>query len=175
MQFALADRHTAEQRTFDLAAVTARRKLNGCFGATVNLPIAVSTTTPGGSGWVGLVRRIVTSHVPFAVGQVTQPFLLQISISPFGLTLQTQRAPLAVLSMHMPTASRPVVAKALDAATMNASAATVRKVASEHCHQSSSNEPLVGRCGGIGRGNGRGFGAVNCTPTVHCVFGLSQV
>jgi hypothetical protein len=36
-----------------------------------------------------------------------------MSISPFPFTLQPHRAPLAVLSMHTPTASLPVMAWAL--------------------------------------------------------------
>lgn len=62
---------------------------------------------------VGCSRPVLaTVHSSVADGHVTHPFLLQISISPLSLTDQAQRAPLAVLSMHMPTAVLPSVAKA---------------------------------------------------------------
>jgi hypothetical protein len=56
---------------------------------------------------------------------VTHPFLLQISISPLSLTDQAQRAPLAVLSMHMPTAVLPSTAKAGVGINVTAMPATI--------------------------------------------------
>jgi hypothetical protein len=41
-----------------------------------------------------------------------QPFLLQMSIEPSSDTAHPQRAPVAVLSIHIPTAVLPLVAEA---------------------------------------------------------------
>jgi hypothetical protein len=59
-----------------------------------------------------LGARAAATHWASADGQVTHPFLLQMSIEPSLLTDHPQRAPLAVLSMHMPTAVLPFVAEA---------------------------------------------------------------
>jgi hypothetical protein len=82
-------------------------------GVTLNMPTDVMTTDPGGSDRPGRGRaRAATVHRDVAEGQVTQPFLLQISISPLSFTDHAHRAPVAVLSMHIPTAVRPSVADA---------------------------------------------------------------
>jgi hypothetical protein len=71
------------------------------------------TSVPTGSGVVGRFRPFrATVHSPVADGQVTHPLLFQISMEPSLLTDHAQRAPLAVLSMHWPTAVLPSVAKA---------------------------------------------------------------
>src|SRR5690606_21663679 len=70
---------------------------------TSNQPTDVLMTVPGRMS-PGRGLLLATVHWSVADGQVTQPFLLQMSISPLSFTDQAQRAPLAVLSMHMPTA-----------------------------------------------------------------------
>lgn len=72
------------------------------------------------SGRLGL--RLADTHSDVADGQVTQPLLLQTSIEPSLLTAQPQRAPVAVLSMHAPTASRPFTAKLAVDSIVSASA-----------------------------------------------------
>lgn len=82
------------------------------FAVVVNVPRLVVTVVPGGNpvgGFVGKLRAAL--HSDSADAHVMQPLLLHTSIEPsFGFTLQPQRAPLAVLSMHAPTASLPVSA-----------------------------------------------------------------
>jgi hypothetical protein len=82
-------------------------------GVTLNIPTDVMTTAPGGSARPGRgLAREATVHCDVAEGQVTQPFLLQMSISPLSFTDHAHREPFAVLSMHIPTAVRPSVAEA---------------------------------------------------------------
>src|SRR5262249_443031 len=72
---------------------------------TLNTPSRVLTFAPRGSDRLGRGRWAATTHLPSADGQYTQPFLLQMSISPLSFTDHAHRAPVAVLSMHMLTAS----------------------------------------------------------------------
>lgn len=82
-------------------------------GATLYAPRGVLTIVPAGNPPVGRVRAVDTTvHLLVADGQYTQPLLLQMSISPLSFTDHAHRAPAAVLSMHMPTAVLPSVAKA---------------------------------------------------------------
>jgi hypothetical protein len=75
-------------------------------------------------------RLLATVHSAVADGQVTHPFLLQTSIEPSLLTAQPQRAPEAVLSIHIPTASLPVVAQAaVDSVVATISAAKRKAIA----------------------------------------------
>ena len=79
----------------------------------LNEPTSVFTSVPGGRAVVGRGRPLLaTVHVPVADGQVTHPLLLQMSIEPSLLTDHAQRAPLAVLSIHLPTAVLPSMAEA---------------------------------------------------------------
>jgi hypothetical protein len=79
---------------------------------TWNVPIGVFTLVPTGSDLGGRGRVLATEHWSVADGQKTQPLALQMSISPLSFTDHAQRAPLAVLSMQMPTAVLPSTAKA---------------------------------------------------------------
>ena len=63
-------------------------------------------------------------HVPVADGQVTHPCLLQISIEPSLLTDHAQRAPLAVLSIHLPTAVLPSSAETVEMKANTANSTT---------------------------------------------------
>ena len=64
---------------------------------------------------VGRGRPLLAAvQVPVADGQVMHPLLLQTSIDPSLLTDHAQRAPLAVLSIHLPTAVLPLMAEAVD-------------------------------------------------------------
>ena len=81
-------------------------------GVTLNEPTDVVILASTGSALPGRGRRLATVHWEVADGQVTQPLLLQISISPLSFTDHAHRAPLAVLSMHTPTAVLPSMAKA---------------------------------------------------------------
>jgi hypothetical protein len=72
---------------------------------TVNVPIFVFTSVPTGRPLPGgLWLTLATVYSPSADGQVMHPVLLQISIEPSSDTAHPQRAPLAVLSIHMRTA-----------------------------------------------------------------------
>lgn len=64
-----------------------------------------SLTSPGvfliGRLKLGRLGALLASvHSSVADGQVIHPLLVQISIEPSWLTLQPQRAPVAVISMH---------------------------------------------------------------------------
>jgi hypothetical protein len=77
------------------------------------VPIFVFTSVPTGRPLPGgLWLTLATVHSPSADGQVMHPVLLQISIEPSSDTAHPQRAPLAVLSIHMRTAVLPFVAEA---------------------------------------------------------------
>ena len=109
-------------------------------GVTRWKPHGIMMVAPTGSVRRGRGRpRAATVHSCSAPGQVTQPFLLQISISPLSFTDHAHRAPLAVLSMHIPTAVLPLVAKAaLDGAMIIAAMAAstdFRISASTHFHR----------------------------------------
>jgi len=92
---------------------------------TVKLPNCVLTTTPSGRYLDGRGRFLAIVHSSVAEGQYTQPFLLQISISPLSLTDQAQRI---LLSMHIPTAVRPSVAEAELAENKHAKATSIEQM-----------------------------------------------
>ena len=74
----------------------------------LKMPTGIMTTAPTGSDRRGRGRvRDATVHWDVAEGQYTQPFLLQISISPLSFADHSHRAPLAVLSMQIPIAVLP--------------------------------------------------------------------
>jgi hypothetical protein len=87
-------------------------RVKGGFFVTDSVPIGVLTVVPTGSGLVGRVLPLAAVHSPVADGQYTQPLALQMSISPLSFTDHAQRAPFAVLSMQIPTAFLPSIARA---------------------------------------------------------------
>ena len=77
----------------------------------VNEPTTVLTSVPGGRAVLGRGWPLLaTVHMPVADGQVKHPVLLQTPIEPSGFTAHEQRAPVAVLSIHLPTAVLPSMA-----------------------------------------------------------------